>query len=663
MVQSLLNWLDSRTGYKALMHEALYERIPGGARWRYVWGSTLVFVFALQVITGFMLMTAYSANARGAWESVYYIQHEMTLGWLIRAIHHFAAQTMVVLMALHLVQVIIDGAYKAPREVNFWLGLVLMQIVLGLGLTGYLLPWDQKGYYSTKVATNIMGSAPIVGQQIQQLAQGGTQYGHHTLTRFFAMHVVALPALLVAFLALHIWAFRRHGITVPDPKRAPETTFWPDQVLKDAVACFAVLAVVMGLALWKGAELTAPANPAEAFSAARPEWYYLFLFRFLKFEWVSQLGEKTGLGEALGAIVIPGILMGILTIAPLLGRKKAGHVFNVGFLFLVMLGAVSLTGLTVYEDWFKDDKPGREFRTAVKEAHEDGERAVALAQSPSGIPPAGAIELMKADPLTQGPKLFRTFCADCHQPASLTGAFSKPAEGPELADVVDKSKIGFASREWIRGVLTNFGGHMAPLQNITGPRAEGAKGILAGSMKDWSESNAKTLTDAANKADYDALVEFLYAQGGHADASKDQAVLDRGQAIFTEGKLAMGEVDACAGCHALQVGPTLLGEGTDAPNLTNYGGKVWLTDFIREPGKFYGDHNAMPGFVDQLQKHELDLLVRWLTGDYYQPPMESPAPPPPAPVDVPAAKAAGNAPPAPGVDGTPPAAPPASKAE
>lgn len=620
MVTSLLTWLDSRTGYKALMHEALYERIPGGARWRYVWGSTLVFVFVLQLITGFMLMTAYSANARGAWESVYYIQHEMTLGWLIRAIHHFAAQTMVVLMVLHLVQVIIDGAYKAPREVNFWLGLILMQIVMGLGLTGYLLPWDQKGYYSTQVATNIMGSTPVIGQQIQQIAQGGTQYGHHTLTRFFAMHVVALPALLVAFLGLHIWAFRRHGITVPDPQRAPETTFWPDQVLKDAIACFAVLAAVMGLALWKGAELTAPANPAEAFSAARPEWYYLFLFRFLKFEWVSQVGEKTGLGEAFGAIVVPGVLMGILVLAPILGRKRIGHVFNVMFLFIVMLGASSLTALTVYEDFYKDDKAGREFRQAVKEAHEDGERAVALAQSSTGIPPAGAIELMKSDPLTQGPSLFRTFCAECHQSASLAGTYLTPPQGPELADVVDRAKVRFGSREWIVSMLTDFAHQMEPTKNITGPRAEGAKGILEGSMKDWSATHGPTLKNPANKADFDALVEFLYAQSGRADVSHDQAVLDRGLAIFSEGKLTEGEVDACAGCHALQYGKNLLGEGTDAPNLTNYGGHKWLTDFIRDPKAFYGDNNAMPSFIDQLQEHELELLVNWMTGNYYHAP-------------------------------------------
>ena len=128
---ALINWLETRTGFKALIHEAFNERVPGGARWRYVWGSTLVFTFTLQVITGFMLWAAYSPSTRTAWESVYYIQHEMFLGNIIRGMHHYAAQGMVVLMAIHLIQVIIDGAYKAPREMNFWLGIVLMMIEIG----------------------------------------------------------------------------------------------------------------------------------------------------------------------------------------------------------------------------------------------------------------------------------------------------------------------------------------------------------------------------------------------------------------------------------------------------------------------------------------------------------------------------------------------------
>src|SRR5580698_3069523 len=216
----LLEWLDDRTGYRDLVHEALYEHIPGGARWRYVWGSTLVFAFSVQVITGVFLWMSYAPSSQTAWESVYYIQHEMQAGWLLRGLHHFMAQAMVVLLALHLMQVVIDGAYRAPREVNFWLGLVLMQIVLALSLTGYLLPWDQKGYWATIVATNIASIVPVVGEQLQRLIVGGPEYGHHTLTRFFALHAGVLPALLMIFLTLHVLMFRRHGLTVREPKRA-----------------------------------------------------------------------------------------------------------------------------------------------------------------------------------------------------------------------------------------------------------------------------------------------------------------------------------------------------------------------------------------------------------------------------------------------------------
>jgi quinol-cytochrome oxidoreductase complex cytochrome b subunit len=250
MTKLLIDWLEHRTGYRSVVSSALYEHIPGGARWRYVWGSTLVFAFAVQVITGFFLWAGYSPSAQTAWESVYYIQYQMAGGWLLRGIHHFMAQAMIVLLVLHLAQVIIDGAYRAPREINFWIGLVLMQVVLGLALTGYLLPWDQKGYWATQVATNIMGIVPGVGPSLQRIVIGGSDYGHLTLTRFFALHAGLLPFLMMGLIAVHIYVFRRHGITVRKPLKGPDGTFWVDQVLKDAIACLVVLAVVLFLIFW-----------------------------------------------------------------------------------------------------------------------------------------------------------------------------------------------------------------------------------------------------------------------------------------------------------------------------------------------------------------------------------------------------------------------------
>lgn len=277
-MRQALDWLDDRTGYRRALHEALYENIPGGARWRYVWGSTLVFTFVTQVITGLFLWMCYSPSSQTAWESVYYIQYEMQGGWLLRGIHHFTAQLMIVLLAIHLMQVVISGAYKAPREINFWLGLILLQIVLGLSLTGYLLPWDQKGYWATSVATNLMIHVPVFGKELQALVVGGPNYGHHTLTRFFALHAGVLPLALVGVLTLHIALFRKHGITAQNTEKRPDQYFWPEQVLRDAVACLAVLAAVLFLVVggsmsgdhtgeppgaYMGAELGAPADPSE----------------------------------------------------------------------------------------------------------------------------------------------------------------------------------------------------------------------------------------------------------------------------------------------------------------------------------------------------------------------------------------------------------------
>ncbi|MFP6618350.1 MAG: cytochrome b N-terminal domain-containing protein, partial [Pirellulaceae bacterium] len=139
----LVNWVDDRTGVKELVHESLYENIPGGAKWRYVSGSMLVFAFVTQVITGMFLWMFYSAGSQNAWASVYHIQNVVPGGWVLRGIHHFMAQAMVVLLPVHMLQVIWEKAYQKPREINYWLGLILLLITMGLGLTGYLLPWDQ----------------------------------------------------------------------------------------------------------------------------------------------------------------------------------------------------------------------------------------------------------------------------------------------------------------------------------------------------------------------------------------------------------------------------------------------------------------------------------------------------------------------------------------
>src|SRR5882672_12908923 len=385
----LFDWVDSRTGCRKLIHEALYENVPGGARWRYVWGSALTFTLAVQFITGIFLWMGYSPSSQTAWESVYYIQDVMTGGWLLRGLHHYTAHAMIVLLALHLMQVVIDGAYKAPREVNFWFGLILLQLVLALSLTGYLLPWDQKGFWATKVATNLLAAVPAIGPGLQKIIVGGPDYGHHTLTRFFALHAGVLPGAIIVLLVGHIYLFRRHGLTAKEPRLKPDAAFWPDQVLRDAVACLAVLATVLFLILRHrlfsstgplGAELGAPANPTEPFSAARPDWYFLFLFQFLKL--------FPGGTELWGAIIIPTLVMLVIFLMPFIGRWRLGHRFNLGLLFALLLGAGLLTLQATSQDHRNPT-----YQTGVKDAEQQAERVRILAQSSAGIPPAGAATL------------------------------------------------------------------------------------------------------------------------------------------------------------------------------------------------------------------------------------------------------------------------------
>jgi ubiquinol-cytochrome c reductase cytochrome b subunit len=628
-MSALLTWLDERTGVRDLVHAALYEHIPGGSRYRYVWGSTLVFAFTAQVITGLFLWMCYSPSSQTAWESVYFIQHEMQGGWLLRGLHHFMAQAMVVLLALHLLQVVVDGAYRAPREVNFWLGLILMQLVLGLSLTGYLLPWDQKGYWATRVATNLMGIVPYVGSDLQKLVVGGPDYGHHTLTRFFALHAGLLPALLVFFLVLHVALFRRHGIHTRQPYARPDTTFWPDQVLKDAVACLAVLLFVLALTVWPafkgehagqplgdylGGELGAPADPSNEYSAARPEWYFLFLFQFLK------LFEGQGAqGELIGAIVVPGAVMLLLALMPILGRWQLGHRFNLALLVCLLVGVGVLTGQAMYADrmsQYLGERPeGGEvdperakriemsvnYLKAVHRAERDAQRAIVLARAPAGIPSTGMLSVIRRDPKTQGPLLFSRFCSSCHPHAESLTQPAK-ASAPDLTD--------FASRNWIAGLLT-------PTM-ISGPRYFGGTTHKAGDMVNFVQDTMQVEPEQLQQ-----IVAALSAEAGLARQQKEE---EADAASLAAGRELIAGSATCTDCHKFREAGSL----GMAPDLTGYGSREWLQGMISNPAheRYYRDDNdRMPAFAAKpadeknniLTRANLELLVDWLRHDWYEP--------------------------------------------
>jgi ubiquinol-cytochrome c reductase cytochrome b subunit len=496
-------------------------------------------------------------------------------------------------------QVVIDGAYKAPREVNFWFGLILLQLVLGLSLTGYLLPWDQKGFWATKVATNLVAVVPFIGSDLQRLIVGGPEYGHHTLTRFFALHAGVLPGATIALVGVHVYLFRRHGLKAKEPKRGPDAAFWPDQVLKDAVACLAVLAAVLFLILRPrlfgshaalGPELGAPANGTEPYSAARPEWYFLFLFQFLKF--------FPGGTEIWGAIVIPTLVIALMFFMPILGRWRLGHRFNIGFLCCLLAGAGFLTYLAS-----REDRHNETYQSAVKVAAQDAERVRVLAKSPAGIPSEGAVTLLRNDPLTQGPRLFAQKCASCHRFGG-TDAQGLVPKGPQSASDLK----GFASREWLAGLLDPA--------RVDSTNYFGGTKFHEGKMVKFVKKEIGGYTEE-QKAQLNKVVMALSAE---AQLRSQLAADQRDAAQIVEGRALIAGDMRCTDCHQFHKKD----EDATAPDLTNYGSRKWLISTLNNPAHpdLYGKRNdRMPAFGAEqiLTEQQIGLIADWLRGTWYEP--------------------------------------------
>ncbi len=600
----LLDWLDHRTGYRKLVSALLLEHIPGGAKWRYVWGSCLVSVFIVQLVTGVLLMTSYSPGDSTAWSSVYFIQYEMDFGWLIRGLHHFGSQTMVVLLGIHMLQVVIAGAHLPPREINWWLGLLLMAAVLGLSLTGYLLPWDQKGYWATQVATNIAGNLPGAGSFVQKIAVGGPAYGHQTLTRFYALHTAILPPLVIVLIIAHVVVFRRHGVTHP-AHAAGEGYFWPDQAFRDMLVSLIIVGVMLGLVIYghghrlesgdqnemkiaqagkegRGANLDAPADPSRPYPA-RPEWYFLFLFQLLKyFE-----GEQ----EIIGTVVIPNAVLAVLFVLPLLGYgrfRKIGHLIGVVVVVVLFTGVAALTYRAIMDD--RDPYPeldaegvanlppaerekadkAKKFQEELRAADDLGHRAIQLASH--GIPAEGAVYLLRRDPLTQGVRLFERHCAVCH-----TYGNEFKLEKPTAPDLE-----GFGTTAWIRGLL----------RDPESPKYFVGRTNLA-TMTNWvkrtRDSERRKGKENELNADFDTIAAWL---GSHPDknppADEDQSTFANGFRAFTT---------RCGECHTYKGSDP---GGTRGPDFTGYGSADWMRLMLMAPASDlrYGINNTMPAFRD-----------------------------------------------------------------
>lgn len=211
----IYGWIEERLEITSTIKPLMDRHIPKGVNWWYTFGSATLFLFILQAVTGMFLAMYYAPTPDHAYDSIQYITNEVIFGRMVRGLHHWGASLMVVMVVLHLLRVFVMAAYKYPREMTWVVGVVLLLLTMGFGFTGYLLPWDEKAYWATTVGTNMAGTVPVVGDFMVKTIRGGTEVGALTLARFYATHMLLLPAATLLFIGLHLFMVIKQGISAP----------------------------------------------------------------------------------------------------------------------------------------------------------------------------------------------------------------------------------------------------------------------------------------------------------------------------------------------------------------------------------------------------------------------------------------------------------------
>ena len=554
---------------KAAVRDFLRERglggdgapamIAGGASFAYVFGAVLMFLLVVEAISGVALAAFYAPSSTDAWGSVAYLQDQARLGWMLRGVHYHGASAIVIVSGVHLVQTALYGAYKKPRELVWWLGILLMVLMLAWAVTGYVLRWDQAGFWANKVEVGIAAATPVLGEAIKKLALGGNDYGNLTLTRFYALHVMILPALVGAVVVLHVRLARKLGPTPLGDRQHALSPRWPDQTLRDVIAIAMVFAILLAYVVsMHGADLAAPADPSAPFDA-RPLWY---------FRWLFELRELAGSAEKLVAMATPAVVGGALVALPLLDRgprrdPRRRKLYLGGLAgLLAMIGGLTVASLV-------GDAGNDELAKRDAKAEQRAQLARKLARE-NGVPASGAGDVYATAPLAVARGLFATRCKGCHD------AESKDRKGPVIGP-------GHGNRAW----LTAF------IKNPSGDEFWGRTKLAK------TDAAMKPL-DQLSPADLEAIVELTYAETGATDVVS--AKRDQGAAVFES---------MCGDCHAREEGMP----GTSGPGLAGVGSRAYYLSFVGNPKSAFHmgpDKSQMPRFDKELTLAERDAVAEYL---------------------------------------------------
>jgi cytochrome b6 len=353
MVQHVVAWLDERIDLSGIRHFMAEKGVPIHTQeiWYYLGGMTL-FLFAVQVFTGILLLLYYRPSSAEAYESVQFIVTQVEFGWLIRNVHSWAANLLIALAFAHFFSVFFLKSYRKPRELTWLTGMLLLFLMLAFGFSGYLLPWNEVSFFATKVGTGIAGAVPVIGPFTLRLLRGGDDVTGATLSRFYGLHVAILPAITTALVLAHLLLVQRQGMSVPlslERRRnagepLAQMPFFPNYILRDVLAWYVMLAVVAALAAFYPWEL---GKKADAFAVVppgiRPEWYFLAMFHTLKLVPSHVLGVE---GERLGVLGF-GLIAVFLVLVPFLDRRASRGARSPVFTVLAAVGLIYLVLFTI----------------------------------------------------------------------------------------------------------------------------------------------------------------------------------------------------------------------------------------------------------------------------------------------------------------------------
>ena len=664
MFSTFLQWLDERTGLPTVLGTIAGAKVPPGRNVFRFLPAMIVFAFVLQAISGIFLWAFYSPSAQSAWESLFYLQFSLPGGWLIRGVHHFSGQVLVALLGIYIALLVLRGGYRSPREFVFWTAVVLLLFALASSLTGDLLSWSLSGYSATLVRVRFLQMLPVVGDPLFRIVAGGPEFGTLTLPRFLVLHILVFGGGFFAVMLL--WRFFEHRADriVGDDEAAKPVRFvpfWSNEILKCSLAWFFVAAIVLFLNYQKpinenvlpkgileklpsgmryddqlprresslGVHLGAPADPADFYDAARPEWSFRALYHF------SNL--FSGDLKILPIFVIPGCLAFYVFLIPIighfkLGRVGIGHYFNV-MVMLFLFGAFCyLTFASYHHDYNNTTDESKKFLVAEAGAETSAKRSIELCLSPNGIPPTGALTLLKSDPLLQGPVLYERHCISCHPFKPLVVKWEEDKENNVKKPVFEPEHSDFEPfvcenpsapnlyvpirKEWIGGFLDS--------KKIRSDDYFGKTKFGNGTMVDWVRGTLGEILkeDDENEELLDQLVDFLAAE-----AIKDVPRSDA-EPVSVEQVNLFATFD-CGQCHfvyGLRSAPVI-----QAPDLRGYLSRDWMIAIIADPTtkRFYGPdvgkkgNDRMPAFHRSkddsvMSLAEIETLVDWLRGKWYR---------------------------------------------